>query len=246
MPLSRFRRSDGDGRRLSAYGDRSRQAGLIAITRAGKRFTNEARSYHEFVRAMLLARIGGTSDPAYLICDSRFLWRYGLGAIKPFTIFLRRHLNQNYLYRGATIGKLAAEIGIDPKTLETTVEQYNRFAVEGRDPEFGRGEDAYQRHLGDADSCAKSVRAAGRAAAFLCDRGLCGRSRYSCGPCNGSRRPGPKPKRRTNRRTLCVWQRHGVRDGRRLSGPGITLGPALTFGFLIGERLAALHTQTNG
>jgi hypothetical protein len=28
--------------------------------------------------------------------------------------------------------------------------------------------------------------------------------------------------------------------------PGITLGPALTFGFLIGEHLAALHTQTHG
>jgi hypothetical protein len=34
---------------------------------------------------------------------------------------------------------------------ETTVGQYNRFAVEGHDPEFRRGEDAYQRHLGDAD-----------------------------------------------------------------------------------------------
>jgi glycine/D-amino acid oxidase-like deaminating enzyme len=213
VPLSRFRRRNGV---YAVYPhtvtDRAKP-GLIAITRDGKRFTNEARSYHEFVRAMLLEQIGDTSNPAYLICDSRFLWRYGLGAIKPFTVFLRRHLNENYLYRGVTIGKLAAEIGIDPKTLETTVGQYNRFAVEGHDPEFGRGEDAYRRR------CAQSVRAAGRAAAFLCDRGLCGRSRHSRGPCNGSRRPGPKPKRRTHRRTLCVWQRHGVRDGRRLSGP---------------------------
>ena len=39
---------------------------------------------------------------------------------------------------------------------------------------------------------------------------------------------------------------HGVRDGSAYPAPGITLGPALTFGFLIGERLAALHTQTHG
>ena len=219
VPLSRFRHSGGDDAVYPHTVTDRAKPGIIAVTRDGKRFTNEARSYHEFVRAMLLARIGGTSNPAYLICDSRSLWRYGLGAIKPFTIFLRRHLNQNYLYRGATIGKLAAKIGIDPKTLETTVEQYNRFAIEGRDPEFGRGEDAYQRHLGDADiapnPCVRPV----PAAAFLCDRDLCGRSRHSGGPCNGSRRPGSKPKRRTNRRALCVWQRHGVRDGRRLSGP---------------------------
>jgi succinate dehydrogenase/fumarate reductase flavoprotein subunit len=241
VPLSRFRRRNGV---YAVYPhtvtDRAKP-GLIAITRDGKRFTNEARSYHEFVRAMLLEQIGDTSNPAYLICDSRFLWRYGLGAIKPFTVFLRRHLNENYLYRGVTIGKLAAEIGIDPKTLETTVGQYNRFAVEGHDPEFGRGEDAYQRHLGDADvapnPCVRPVERPpfyaiavyagdlGTAAGLATDPGgqvlnqsgepIAGL--YACGNDMASVMEGAYP------------------------GPGITIGPALTFGFLIGERLAALR-----
>lgn len=246
VPLSRFRHSGGDDAVYPHTVTDRAKPGIIAVTRDGKRFTNEARSYHEFVRAMLLARIGGTSNPAYLICDSRSLWRYGLGAIKPFTIFLRRHLNQNYLYRGATIGKLAAKIGIDPKTLETTVEQYNRFAIEGRDPEFGRGEDAYQRHLGDADiapnPCVRPVERPpfyaiaiyagdlGTAAGLATDPGgqvlnqsgepIAGL--YACGNDMASVMEGAYP------------------------APGITLGPALTFGFLIGERLAALHTQTHG
>jgi glycine/D-amino acid oxidase-like deaminating enzyme len=241
VPLSRFRRGDGtDAVYPHTVTDRSKP-GLIAVSPGGKRFTNEARSYHEFVRAMLLADIGDASNPAYLVCDSRFLWRYGLGAIKPFTIVLRRHLAQRYLYRGATIDKLAMEIGIDPKALETTVQQYNRFALAGRDPEFGRGEDAYQRHLGDADvtpnPCVRAIDRPpyyaiavyagdlGTAAGLATDASGQALSKtgnpiaglYACGNDMASVMEGAYP------------------------GPGITLGPALTFGFLIGERLAALH-----
>ena len=98
VPLSRFRREDGtEAVYPHTVTDRSKP-GLIAVTRDGKRFTNEARSYHEFVRAMLLARIGDPENPAYLICDRDFLWTYGLGAIKPFTLSLRRYLDQGYLY----------------------------------------------------------------------------------------------------------------------------------------------------
>jgi succinate dehydrogenase/fumarate reductase flavoprotein subunit len=240
VPLSRFRRSNGvDALYPHTVTDRAKP-GLIAITRDGKRFTNEARSYHEFVRAMLLEQIGDTSNPAYLICDSRFLWRYGLGAIKPFTV-LRRHLNENYLYRGATIGKLAAEIGIDPKTLETTVGQYNRFAVEGRDPEFGRGEDAYQRHLGDADvapnPCVRPVERPPFYAIAVYAGDLGTAAGLATDPVGQVLNQSGEP---IAGLYACGNDMASVMEG-AYPGPGITLGPALTFGFLIGERLAALR-----
>ena len=39
-----------------------------------------------------------------------------------------------------TIRGLATKIGLDPATLERTVERFNRDAAAGRDPEFGRTE----------------------------------------------------------------------------------------------------------
>src|SRR2546428_4492266 len=67
--------------------------GLIAVGASGKRFTDEAVSYHEFTRAMY--RTGNV--PAWLICDRKFIWKYGLGMIRPMTPSLRRYLDSGYL-----------------------------------------------------------------------------------------------------------------------------------------------------
>ena len=245
VPLSRFQRQDGTSAVYPHTVTDRTKPGLIAVTRRGTRFTNEARSYHEFVRAMLSEGIGDASNPAYLICDRDFLWTYGLGAIKPFTVSRRRHLDAGYLHRGASIGELATEIGIDPDALNATVQRYNYLARSGSDPEFGRGGDAYQRHLGDTDvtpnPCVRPIErppyyavavhagdlgtAAGLATdsngQVLNDTGTPIEGLYACGNDMASVMEGAYP------------------------APGITLGPALTFGFLIGERLAYLRDEAN-
>jgi len=81
-PVSRFTRRDGSqGVFPHTVTDRGKP-GVIAVNRSGRRFTNEAQSYHEFVRAMFRGDNDGPCIPAYLICDRRFLWRYGLGGRK--------------------------------------------------------------------------------------------------------------------------------------------------------------------
>src|SRR5690606_15470178 len=55
--------------------------GLLAVNRHGRRFVNEAVSYHEFVRGMYRAEREDAGVPAYLVCDATFLWKYGLGMI---------------------------------------------------------------------------------------------------------------------------------------------------------------------
>src|SRR5579885_1944599 len=59
--------------------------GLIAVNSAGRRFVNEANSYHDFVEAMLASHQTVPSIPAYLICEADFVRRYGLGAVHPGT-----------------------------------------------------------------------------------------------------------------------------------------------------------------
>jgi hypothetical protein len=52
VPVSLVTRKDGSvGRFFSP--DRPRQAGVIAVTRDGRRFTNESENYHDFVQAMI-------------------------------------------------------------------------------------------------------------------------------------------------------------------------------------------------
>ncbi|MEZ5657346.1 MAG: FAD-dependent oxidoreductase [Burkholderiaceae bacterium] len=119
--------------------------GLIAVDAHGRRFVNEAVSYHEFVRAMYAHR----AVPAWLICDRRFIARYGLGLIRPRTPSLRGHVARGYLTEAASIESLAGAIGVPPQALAETVARSNRFAQSGRDGEFGKGATIYDRAAGD-------------------------------------------------------------------------------------------------
>ena len=120
--------------------------GLVAVGSSGLRFTNEAASYHEFTRAMYRTR----TVPAWLICDRRFLWRYGLGMIRPMTLRLRRFVRNGYLHEAHTIEALARAIGADAAGLLSTVERHNEFASSGVDADFGKGGNPYDRANGDA------------------------------------------------------------------------------------------------
>jgi len=126
--------------------------GLLAVDKTGKRFVNEANSYHDFVDAMLRSNRLAASVPAHLVCDRSFIADYGLGLIHPGTRKLDRFIKAGYLQDGDTIESLAAKIGVDADALARSVEQYNRFAATGVDEEFGRGTSALNRFNGDPDN----------------------------------------------------------------------------------------------
>lgn len=128
--------------------DRSKP-GLIAVNAAGQRFTNEAVSYHEFVRAMYRAHREVPAIPAWLICDRAFIRRYGLGLIRPRTPSLRKYVANGYLYEASTVSQLAERIGMPAEALQATVTHFNEFAIAGVDAEFGKGETIYDRSNGD-------------------------------------------------------------------------------------------------
>ena len=109
----------------------------------GKRFGDEANL--ELVFAM--HETG--SVPAYLICDSKFIYKYGMGLVWPWAIRKRMMLRNGYLKQGATLRELARQIGVDAQGLADTVERYNAFDKTGVDPDFERGKRALDRSLGD-------------------------------------------------------------------------------------------------
>jgi len=124
--------------------------GLIAVTRHGKRFTNEADSYHDFMRSLLAATPAGEAVEAWLVCDHRFIRRYGLGAVKPTPIPMSSMLANRYLKRGDTLEALAHVCGIHAEILQKTVLRYNLQALKGMDDDYAKGETPYNRVQGDA------------------------------------------------------------------------------------------------
>jgi succinate dehydrogenase/fumarate reductase flavoprotein subunit len=124
--------------------------GLIAVNSAGRRFVNEAASYHDFVEAMFEAHKTAPSIPAWLVCDSLFMKNYGLGAVYPGHRNVAKFVDAGYLVSAPTLIELARKIAADPEQLPNTVARYNRFADTGVDVDFAKGETELNRFNGDA------------------------------------------------------------------------------------------------
>ena len=237
VPTSCFTRTDGSrGKFPHTVTDRAKP-GLIAVDSMGKRFVNEAVSYHEFGLAQL--RAPAQRVPAYLICDRRFLWKYGLGRVKPFSLAVNAEIHSGYLKRAPTIGLLANAIGIPPAALTATVSAFNANAGQGVDREFGRGTDMYQRHLGDADHrpnpCVAPLETKPfyAVAVYPADLGMSAGIMTDASARVLDEQGVPIPGL-----YACGNDMNSVMDG-AYPGPGITLGPAMTFAYL-----AARHATT--
>ena len=74
-----------------------------------------------------------------------------LGLADSRTANVGDDVTSGYLKRGATLAALAAELEVPSAALEATAAEFNRHAAVGGDPAFGRGQNVYQRSLGDAD-----------------------------------------------------------------------------------------------
>ncbi|MCT4823546.1 FAD-binding protein, partial [Pseudomonas aeruginosa] len=147
-PVSRVPHGDGETGHFPHIIERGKP-GVIGVRANGRRFVNEAHGYHDYVAALLEATPPGQPARSWLVCDRRFLRRYGLGYVRPAPLPIAAHLRSGYLKRGTSLDQLARSCGIDPSGLAATVAEYNRHAREGRDPEFGRGGTAFNRKQGD-------------------------------------------------------------------------------------------------
>lgn len=239
VPVSSFRRDDGVPAVFPHTVTDRAKPGLIAVDQSGQRFVNEALSYHEFVKAQL--RASDERSPAWLICDKKFLWKYGLGRVRPFSLSVREAVQSGYLKQGNSLEDLASKLRIPSAQLVRTLHDYNEHACAGADPAFGRGSDAYQQHLGDRDHkpnpCVAPIERApffavavspadlGMAAGIVTDEHARVLNR------TGTPIPGL---------FACGNDMHSVMNG-AYPGPGITLGPALVFGYIAASQ-ASIHS----
>ncbi len=119
--------------------------GSIMVNAAGKRFVNEAVNYHDLNKVFrsVDSNTGGHANiPAWLVVDSGYVSRYSIGGTPVGQV-------PAWAVSGSTVEELAEALGIDPFALGQTVAEFNKFAADGHDPLFHRGETAADRYLGD-------------------------------------------------------------------------------------------------
>lgn len=236
IPVSRVPYRDGSTGVFPHLIDRYKP-GIIAVTRNGRRFVNESDSYHDFGKALLQAIPNGDVS-AYLIADHRAIRRYGLGAAKPFPLPLLPYLRSGYLLRGRTIAELAGQAGIDAAELERTIAVFNGPASRGEDPAFGKGSTAYNRYLGDADHKPNPCVAPLDTPPYYAVKvvmgdlgtfaGILADARARVLDASGQPIPG----------LYAAGNDMASIMGGNYPGGGITLGPAMTFGYVAGKALA--------
>ncbi|MDT5146477.1 MAG: 3-oxosteroid 1-dehydrogenase [Mycobacterium sp.] len=132
--------------RARVVGSGRQRPGAIYVDGTGRRFCNESNSYVEVGKAMY----ANEAVPCWQVFDEGYLGRYVSGA-NPLA---KRRLPEEVIktgaiVRGNTIADLARQIDVPAEALEQTVKRFNEFAAKGLDPDFGRGQSAYNICLGD-------------------------------------------------------------------------------------------------
>ncbi len=222
--------------------------GSVIVNRLGRRFVNEAISYNDFGYAMIADQeASGANVPCWMVFDATFRKKYIVGGLMPGMLEPDKSLPpewvDNVFYRAETLGELAAKIGVPAPALAETVTRMNDFARTGKDTEFGRGDNVYDRYFGDRfvkpNPCLGPIEKAPFYAVRL-DLGDIGtkgglkvdaRARvldkgdrpiaglYAIGNCSGAITAAAYP------------------------GAGATLGPAMTFGYIAANDIATQTTN---
>ena len=240
VPVSLVPQPDGSTLPFPHFYERGKP-GYICVDAGGRRFTNESASYHDFVPAMVEASRERPETSCWLVCDHRAIRRYGMGAIGPAPLPLGPHLKSGYLLSAPGWPGLAAKMEVASATLQATIERFNANAARGDDPDFGKGTDAYHRFNGDPTHTPNPCLAPLVQGPFYAMKMIPGDIGTFLGlRCDGNARvldgdgtPIPGLYAAGNDMTSVM--------GGTYPGAGITIGPAITFGYI-----AARHAASGG
>jgi succinate dehydrogenase/fumarate reductase flavoprotein subunit len=216
--------------------------GLIAVNRLGKRFTNESNSHFDFMSDLFT--LGLTES--WLICDHRFIRRWGLGAVKPapMPFQIGKFITNGYLVRARSIKALAERAVIDPISLVETVERYNLLAAKGIDEDFKKGETHFNRMQGDATHQPNPCMAPILKAPFYALKLLPGSLGTFAGLRTNEFAQVLNHQDQPIDRLYAVGNDMASIMGGNYPSGGIALGPAMTFGYIAANHIAQSSSES--
>ena len=130
--------------------------GCMVVNARGERFLNESGPYPEFQQAMFAnhQKTGG-AIPAWIVFDATFRTNYPIGPLMPGSAVPDARLRKSWLdkvyWKGETLAELAAQIGVDAAGLTASAARMTDFARTGKDLEFDRGGNVFDRYYGDVN-----------------------------------------------------------------------------------------------
>lgn len=235
---------EGEDRARIMFVERALPSSII-VNQAGRRYMNEAASYHVAGGEMHRAnRPDAPTVPSWFVFDARYRGKYMLGPMMPGKPTADARIPapmRKILKKADTLDGLAAQMGVDPAAFRETIARFNGFAARGEDPDFARGQSAYDRHYGDASVSPNPTLAPIEHGPFYaiaiypCDLGTNG------GLATDEKArvldQGGKP----IRGLYAVGNVSAAAMGRTYPGAGATLGPAMTFGWIAARDMLGVN-----
>jgi 3-oxosteroid 1-dehydrogenase len=118
--------------------------GSVIVDQSGRRFANEAQNYNDLGRTLRELRPGDhaySRSPSWLVFDATYR--------SVYADFLPLGSDPDWCHRAQDLHFLAAAIAVDAEVLTATLQRFNDSARDGQDPDFHRGQYAYDRYQGD-------------------------------------------------------------------------------------------------
>ena len=223
--------------------------GNYTVNKSGKRFANESQNYLTFMLEVLdKEKKGESCAPMYMIFDANHRKNYPVGPLMPGKFFPdklvkiihRDWFGSDFLTTANTIEELAIQTGIDSEALQSTVERVNNFSATGKDVDFQRGDNERDRFSGDPTLLNPCLGPVDKAPfyAMRIDPG-------EFATCGGMAINEYGQVLDNDNQAIAGLYATGNCTPALLTtypGPGATIGPAMTFGFIAGKHISGSNT----
>ena len=219
-------------------GERSYPGGIM-VNSEGERFTNEAASYVEVVHVMYkLDTEEVHTVPATFIMDQRYKDTYIFGTLFPGQKIPQEFFDKGYIVKADTIEELAEKCNLPADKLTKTIERFNKFAKTGIDEDFRRGDSAYDRYYGDPTVSPNPCLAPIAKAPFYALEMVPGDLGTKGGLVIDEHARVLSEDGNIIKGLFAVGNNSASVMGNTYPGPGSTIGPSMTFGYIAAKYLA--------
>ncbi|MFD8076971.1 3-oxosteroid 1-dehydrogenase [Streptomyces sp. NPDC059718] len=225
------------GRTWFCLAERTLPGGLI-VDQAGERFVNEAAPYSDVVHVMYDRNAAAPDIPAWLITDQNYRNRYLFKDVAPALPFPEDWYASGAVRKAWTLSALAGEIGVPPAALRATVGRFNGQALTGRDPDFHRGDSAYDHYYTDPAVLPNSCLAPLWLPPYHAFKIVPGDLGTKGGMRTDARARVLRPDGTVIRGLYAAGNASAAVMGHSYAGAGSTIGPAMTFGYVAANDIA--------